>query len=190
LKKATRARIIDVAAMLFAQHGISATSTAAIAESSGVAHGTLFAHFATRDDLIAEVIMRFLGQLAVRLQQSLEDKAALCDFLSAHLDGLAENEDFYFRLLQEQTVLPPYARSTLLGMQSVISLQLSSILAREFAGNESPPLRHDQIFNTWIGLVHHYILNRDLFASGRSVCASRKDELVEHFCLLLKNHKD
>jgi AcrR family transcriptional regulator len=175
---------------MFARDGISATPTATIAASAGIAHGTLFAHFATREDLIAEIITRFLRRLAVRLQKAIEDKATLGDFLTSHLDGLAENEDFYRRLLQEQSTLPPYARATILSMQSVISLQLSKVITRRSGGREQGGGCHDLLFNTWIGLVHHYILNRDLFSPGQAVCRSRRDELVDHFCLLMKNHED
>jgi hypothetical protein len=41
------------------------------------------------------------------------------------------------------------------------------------------------LFNTWIGLVHHYMVNRDLFAPEGSVIARRGKELLDHYMGLL-----
>jgi len=41
------------------------------------------------------------------------------------------------------------------------------------------------LFNTWIGLVHHYVCNRDLFAPGESVIARRGSVLLDHYMGLL-----
>jgi hypothetical protein len=46
------------------------------------------------------------------------------------------------------------------------------------------------LFNTWIGLVHHYLVNRDLFATGDSVIAEKGDLLVNHFMSLVKTWKE
>src|SRR5207245_2072639 len=42
------------------------------------------------------------------------------------------------------------------------------------------------LFNTWIGLVHHYLVNRDLFATGDSVISEHGDALVQHLITLVK----
>ena len=42
------------------------------------------------------------------------------------------------------------------------------------------------LFNTWIGLVHHYLVNRDVFATGDSVIAEQGENLVNHFMTLVK----
>lgn len=44
------------------------------------------------------------------------------------------------------------------------------------------PTREDLL---WIGLVHHYLMNRDLFAPGESVIARRGRELLDHYMGLL-----
>jgi len=47
------------------------------------------------------------------------------------------------------------------------------------------PMPRHLLFNTWIGLVHHYLANRDLFTDGPSVIAAKKEELVNHFLALV-----
>ncbi|GGL59492.1 hypothetical protein GCM10007968_24320 [Sporolactobacillus putidus] len=41
------------------------------------------------------------------------------------------------------------------------------------------------IFNMWIGLVHYYLMNRQLFSPDQSVIAQHRDELITSFLQLL-----
>lgn len=56
----TRAKLLEATAALLAERGYSRLSTAAIAERAGVAHGTLFKHFATKSTLMAATTERVL----------------------------------------------------------------------------------------------------------------------------------
>lgn len=57
-----RGRILDAAEEVFAQHGASA-STEEVARRAGVAIGTVFRHFPTKDDLLAAIMKRLLARL-------------------------------------------------------------------------------------------------------------------------------
>lgn len=50
--------IIEAATRLFAQKGFAEASTAEIAETAGVAHGTLFYHFKNKQGIIQEIFTR------------------------------------------------------------------------------------------------------------------------------------
>ncbi len=41
------------------------------------------------------------------------------------------------------------------------------------------------LFNTWIGLIHYYLFNRDLFSPDGSVMEKIGEELINHFMRLL-----
>ncbi|NLV22830.1 MAG: TetR family transcriptional regulator, partial [Syntrophomonadaceae bacterium] len=47
-----RQKIIDVATALVKERGVKGTSLADIASAAGISKGTLFYHFAAKDDLI------------------------------------------------------------------------------------------------------------------------------------------
>lgn len=51
-----REKILDAALQLFATEGIAATGTRQIAEAAGVASGSVFYHFESKDDLVDAVI--------------------------------------------------------------------------------------------------------------------------------------
>lgn len=57
-----RARILDAAEAVFAEFGTRA-STEEVARRAGVAIGTVFRHFPTKDDLLAALMKRLLAQL-------------------------------------------------------------------------------------------------------------------------------
>ncbi|MET8089615.1 helix-turn-helix domain-containing protein [Micromonospora sp. NPDC005220] len=57
-----RARILDAAEAVFAEFGPRA-STEEVARRAGVAIGTVFRHFPTKDDLLAAIMKRLLTQL-------------------------------------------------------------------------------------------------------------------------------
>ncbi|MEU1394712.1 helix-turn-helix domain-containing protein [Micromonospora zamorensis] len=57
-----RARILDAAEAVFAEFGPRA-STEEVARRAGVAIGTVFRHFPTKDDLLAAIMKRVLAQL-------------------------------------------------------------------------------------------------------------------------------
>ena len=55
-KDETRAKIFAAATQLFAQNGYHATTVADIAEAAGVAKGTFFVHFPSKDAVIAALV--------------------------------------------------------------------------------------------------------------------------------------
>jgi AcrR family transcriptional regulator len=67
--------LLEAATAAFAQSGLSA-STSAIARSAGVAEGTLFRYFATKDDLLNELYLSIKSGLVQVIVSSLnQDKA-------------------------------------------------------------------------------------------------------------------
>src|SRR6516225_11512466 len=67
-----RERILAVAADLFYRHGIRAIGVEAIAEAAGTNKMTLYRHFASKDELVAE----YLRRLAEKASSSWDKLAA------------------------------------------------------------------------------------------------------------------
>lgn len=55
-------RIVEAAITLFAEKGYANTSTSEIAKAAGVAEGTIFRHYGTKDNLLLSVILPFFKQ--------------------------------------------------------------------------------------------------------------------------------
>ncbi len=184
-KLETRRRILEAASRVFAREGILASTTASVAKEAGLAHGSLFAHFGSQEGLVVAAIEDFGATVSLRLHELAEAGAGTRGVLEAHLRGIREREDFYARLVVEAPLLPAGARRSLLLIQSSIAFHLSpAIEADEEAGRiAAMPLA--LLFNTWLGLLHYYLANRELFAPGASVIERRGAELLDHFMLLI-----
>ncbi len=185
-KSRTRERLMAVAFDLFSRRGIGVTTTVEVARGAGVSHGTVFAHFRTKEELVVSVIQRYTTRVVERIHERAGSGAGLEGVLAAHLAGLARYERFYARLVAEGASLPQRARTTLLGIQSAISFHLAAAAEREMEAGRIKRIPVHLLFNTWLGLIHHYLVNRDLFACGESVLAERGGELVDHFMGLLR----
>ncbi|MCZ7684911.1 MAG: TetR family transcriptional regulator [Sandaracinaceae bacterium] len=59
----TREALVDAAAELFAEQGLTGPSLDAICAKAGFTRGAFYVHFATRDDLIAAVVEKIHGRL-------------------------------------------------------------------------------------------------------------------------------
>ncbi|WP_433042571.1 TetR/AcrR family transcriptional regulator [Dactylosporangium sp. CS-033363] len=108
-----RARILDAAEAVFAEHGPRA-STEEVARRAGVAIGTVFRHFPTKDDLLTAIMKRLLAQLIEdagrqdlfaffrHLVAQAAARKTVVDLLDARLpDLVARLEEAVGRLLSE-----------------------------------------------------------------------------------------
>jgi AcrR family transcriptional regulator len=91
-----RDQILDAAAALFVENGISATSTRAIAERVGIRQASLYYHFAGKDDMLIELLttsVRPSLELVRGLEQLVPESAsaagALAALVVADVDTLA-----------------------------------------------------------------------------------------------------
>jgi AcrR family transcriptional regulator len=98
-KTATRARILAAALTLFQRRGFEATTTQAIARSAGIAEGTVFNYFPTKED----IALHFLEQevehaiATVRSDRRLTDaplEERLFALVQSQLEYLAPHERF------------------------------------------------------------------------------------------------
>jgi AcrR family transcriptional regulator len=176
-REATRRQLVDAGLRVVADRGFAAATTAAIAEASGKAHGTVFAHFRTREVLVAELVEEVGRALSQRLADRATETPGVGEFLDAHLAALAEHEVLYARLLREATTLPLAARARVFALQSGVAWRFRAAHGRDVAAGTARAMDPVALANIWIALTNHYLMNRDLFAPHASVIAARGAEL-------------
>lgn len=71
-----RDQILEAALGLFIENGFDKTPTSAISKTAGVATGTLFHHFKTKEDLISALYLEIKMELIERIGHALEDSNA------------------------------------------------------------------------------------------------------------------
>src|SRR3989440_9085711 len=76
-KEATRQRIIETAGRRFKRDGIDGSGVTALMADAGLTNGAFYAHFASKDDLVATAIGEQLGQQRERYRADVGDRAGL-----------------------------------------------------------------------------------------------------------------
>lgn len=67
-----RDELLELAAAMFAERGLRATTVRDIADSAGILSGSLYHHFSSKEEMVDEVLRGFLDWLFARYQQIVE----------------------------------------------------------------------------------------------------------------------
>lgn len=69
-----RDELLDLAAAMFAERGLRATTVRDIADSAGILSGSLYHHFKSKEQMVEEVLRDFLDWLFGRYQEIVESE--------------------------------------------------------------------------------------------------------------------
>ncbi|WP_028063905.1 TetR/AcrR family transcriptional regulator [Solirubrobacter soli] len=84
-KQATRQRIVEAAGRRFKKDGIDGAGVAAVMSDAGLTNGAFYAHFASKEDLVANVLADQLRGQRQNLDAEAADRAGLEAFIRAYL---------------------------------------------------------------------------------------------------------
>ncbi len=79
----TKELIDDIALRLFVEKGVTATTTKNIARTAGISEGTIYNHYASKNDLAWELFSKNYIELAVNLDRCQQQHQTLKDKLAA-----------------------------------------------------------------------------------------------------------
>ena len=71
-KERTRQKVLDLAAADLCVNGIERTGIAEIMQSAGLTHGGFYAHFASKDEMVAAAITQMFGHLTGKLETGMQ----------------------------------------------------------------------------------------------------------------------
>ncbi|WP_416825604.1 TetR/AcrR family transcriptional regulator [Ectobacillus polymachus] len=104
-------KIEETAIKMFAEKGYANTSTSEIAKASGVAEGTIFRHYGTKDNLLLSVLLPFIKELMPALMQEVIDEFSpkkfdsfemfLRELLKNRMKFIKENREIFKILVKE-----------------------------------------------------------------------------------------
>src|SRR5437764_688639 len=84
-KQATRRRILEMAVRRFKTHGIDGSGVATLMADAGLTNGAFYAHFSSKDDLVANVVADQLGAQAQSFREERPGRKGLEEFLREYL---------------------------------------------------------------------------------------------------------
>ena len=84
-KHATRRRIIETAGRRFKRDGIDGSGVATLMADAGLTNGAFYAHFASKDDLVATTIADQLREQRASVSAQTPDRAGVEQYVRAYL---------------------------------------------------------------------------------------------------------
>jgi TetR/AcrR family transcriptional regulator, transcriptional repressor for nem operon len=84
-KQATRQRILEAAGRRFKQEGIDGAGVAAVMSDAGLTNGAFYAHFASKEDLVANVLADQLRAQRQSFDAQAPDRVGLEAFIRSYL---------------------------------------------------------------------------------------------------------
>jgi AcrR family transcriptional regulator len=138
------ALILQTAEEIFLQKGYSALSMDDIAAQVGIAKGTLYLHFATKDDLVFHLLERDLQHILHMIENSMQSEGSARSKLTRILDflyqeWLGKHSQFLY-LLYNSTELKNAMREKLRGTLQGVVDRITALLDQGKARGEFDPL--------------------------------------------------
>ena len=136
-EKNRRSAILTVASHLFAEKGYNTTTTAEIAQEAGVAEGTLYHHFGSKDGIFLtifdEMVVEYLAGAEVMAGEGKTGAETLSGLIRFHFEYLERNKtrflvilrDFPNHLAAERDGRPAEIRNRFSRMTDILSMVLS-----------------------------------------------------------------
>lgn len=185
-KEQTRQNIMETAYRVYTERGFGA-ATALIAKEAGISHGAVFSHFSSVNELLECLIEEFGHALAVEIHDLAEASGSVEELLQIHLQVLIRHEGFYTRLITERALLPLEVQYTFSNTQSAFAHHFGRILEQEIKNHKVKDIPVHLLLHTWLGMIHYYLWNKDLFAPGAPVLSRYSQQLMDTFLKLIKD---
>ncbi len=133
----SRRHILDCAARLFREHGYAATSLRDIAAASGIKAGSLYYHFASKDEIVTEMLNIGVRTVFDEVRRSVEalgdapGAARIETAIRAHLRSIFEIDDYNGASIRIFGQVPAHVRDATLGERDAYERYWVELLERE-----------------------------------------------------------
>jgi AcrR family transcriptional regulator len=156
-KAATRQRILEAARQRFAANGFEASTTRDIADAAGIATGTLFNYFATKEAILASLAAEAAAEACLEFEQGSREgesfEEELFAFVAAGLRKLRPLRKHLAVLLE--TALTPLATAPGEEAQSLRGSHLETMarLAKKHRLAELSPVALQLYWTQYVGML-------------------------------------
>ena len=181
-KRDRRATILDAARAAFAQKGYAAASIIEIARASGIADGTTYKYFASKQDLLFHVMHQFYEGLIAEVEAGVARQATLTARLRylvrRQIEAFVEDEDLCRLFIREVRTADDYPDSPLHDLNRrytsiVVRILEAGIAAGEVRPDIEPRLMRDVLY----GAIEH-IAWKKVSRGGRLRIEQTTDQLL------------
>jgi AcrR family transcriptional regulator len=160
-----RERIIASAARLFGEKGYHNTTTAEIAEAAGVAAGTIYIYFSSKEELLVAVFEQFLGehmdQLRAGVARIQGPEAKLRKVLALGLELMESNPDsariFLSQLRQSPAMIKMVAKRSSRAYRDILEGILKDGIRQGVCREMNVPAVASMLFGSFQNIVLDWV---------------------------------
>ncbi|MCD4818978.1 MAG: TetR/AcrR family transcriptional regulator [Candidatus Cloacimonetes bacterium] len=184
-KQKTRELIIEVSKESFIKNGFLNTTTSQIAKAAGIAHGTLFLHFPSKDLLIEEILDNELGEISQEIYNLVLSQNSIETLLNKYLDLISQQEDFFSTIYRELPFYNDKLRRKILFKESIIRSHFFQVIEK----SRSDYLQKNEIstaITMLFATVRYYLIMKDSLISSKNVIDEFKEHILSIFLKIIK----
>ncbi len=161
-------QIIDAAVIVIAEHGYHNAQVSKIAKQAGVADGTIYLYFKSKEDILVSLFQEKMGQFIEKIEEEIAGKTSagekLYMLIEKHFMLFAEDYELaavtQLELRQSNKELRLKINEVLKGYLHVVdSILQTGIETREFHSNLDIRLARQMIFGTIDEMVTTWVMN-------------------------------
>ncbi len=176
----TKERILRVASELIAEIGFHSATTALLATKTGIAEGTIYRHFQSKEDILATILTdldeRYCAFIALLKQEDQGDHGTLKRVLEAQFLFINENLDGIKIVLSSFALLPASKQSmtsVIDHMQNFIADALKSSMKKGVIRDVNPEHTASVLMALLLGLIElklYWPQDHDINAEAVEFC--------------------
>ncbi|MFO7895963.1 MAG: TetR/AcrR family transcriptional regulator [Candidatus Cloacimonadales bacterium] len=182
-KQQTRNLLLQTARECFVRDGFLQTPVSKISAQAQVAHGTLFAHFQSKDNLILQVIDLEMSEISAAIEELLIEAEEVGEILQQYLNLLAQKEAFFTVLAKETPFYSLDLRRKLIFRDSVIRSYFFQKISEQ--NNSLSAAEISSALNWLFGTLNYYLANQEIFVQSGSVIEKFRGTIIHTFKKLI-----
>ena len=185
-KQFTREKIIGAAKQIFIEKGIINTATSQIAEAAGIAHGTLFLHFPSKDSLVIELLDVELAKFSDNIKQLIIETTDIETILEQYLDLIQTEEGFFSSLARELPNYKDELRRKILFRESLIREHFHQVIENGIKQNIYADVDIPSTLTFLFGTINYYLSLKTSFVQEESVINKFHKQIIDVFMKILR----
>lgn len=175
-------KILDAATSLFSQNGFKGTTTKAIAEEADINEALLYRHFPTKDDLYTALVQRKFEEWKTQVLPILEktlEQPLLKGLFEIAKNFVSRNRDCpdHFRIMLFSSLENHHLSQLFFEQKPPLIEFLENFFKEKMKRKEMKKQDPDILARTFLGIMLHHVLLRDIFKAKNFYSHSETEEL-------------
>jgi AcrR family transcriptional regulator len=184
-KETTKKLILEKTKELIVENGILNTSTKRIAEYCKVAHGTLFAHFNNREQLISEVLKNELLQISKRLYRLKPSNNSLEHLLYKYFELVIDEEELFVVINKEFPFINHNIKREIITTETIVKILILKKIKQGVDNKLFKSIDPTIAMSFLFGTLNYYLSRKEFFIDAGSIIQKKKKEIIDTFLIYI-----